>query len=267
MARFHFQVKPDPDHEFFPGKGFGEIVAGAVLKASDKIGGPAFGGQHNNGEFRRLVRFPQPFAYLDPRYSGHHDVQQDQVRFFPLIQQGQSFITIICRDRRNALHGEMVGHNPEVDRIILHHENRRSRRFAIRGQGRDIVQWRDFRHFRLSPFVFQQFARRCGAVWVRISFTDGKGEGKGGSIAQGGCHPDAAAVEFHQVFGNGKPQPGALHGTGIGGIRLLERFEYLLQPLLGYPPARIGHRQFHHGVSDPGRNGDGALFGKFDGIS
>ena len=60
--------------------------------------------------------------------------------------------------------------------------------------------------------------------------------------------PDAAAVSFYKMFGDGKPQPGAPNFARTGNVNAVKSFEDAGLVRLRNADARVGDREYDFGA-------------------
>src|SRR5260370_195514 len=98
--------------------------------------------------------------------------------------------------------------------------------------------------FALAPPLGLARSAECSAVRVE----DGNGEMELRTLSHLALDPDAAAVNFDKMFGDGKPKPGAANFAGTRDVHAIEALEDagLIRP--GDADAGIGNSKGHLGA-------------------
>ena len=102
------QKRPDTRLEFENVERLCEIVVRAVLKAQQLVHILGFGGQHDNGNLRKLPDFRAGLQTVKP---GHHQIEHDQIRRFArrqlhglhAVAAGHDLVAVVFQIEFNAL--------------------------------------------------------------------------------------------------------------------------------------------------------------------
>ena len=185
----HQDQRRDARQKFLFFEGFGEIIVGADGQRPHNVVGAVADSEDEHRQFQQGVAFPNGPAHFVTGNVGHHQVQHHQIERLPL-DPGEGLTAVACAHDAVGFIAEMLLQHFQIDRLVVHDENRRRHRFR-----------RDWKIRRgVAPIGPVRFF--AGRSWIGA----GQCKAKPGAFADAGCYCDPAALQLHQPLHDGKAE-------------------------------------------------------------
>ena len=137
------QQGADAGKEGFHREGLGDVVVGTRIQGANRILVLGPGGDHDDRQVARVRSAAELAADFQARHGRQHPVEQDQVRT-GLRDAQQRFLPIGRFLDGEALLFEVVAHQGQQRRLVLHDQDRGTRRAAGHRDGHEWLSQVDF---------------------------------------------------------------------------------------------------------------------------